>query len=77
MSAFFLQLMCIMHMSGAIFKCGISVIDYFPQFLQKRAIVEIGVNNPTETDIKLEVQIHGMGLSGDNQILVPAKGQCG
>ncbi|XP_067945629.1 cilia- and flagella-associated protein 47-like isoform X2 [Watersipora subatra] len=41
---------------------------------QKRAVVEMGVKNPTENDIKLEVDIHGMGLSGEKDILVPAKG---
>ena len=33
------------------------------------------MNNPTDTDIKLEVDIHGMGLSGDKDILVPARGK--
>lgn len=37
--------------------------------------MEIGVNNPTSEDIKLDVDIKGMGLSGENKIIVPAKGE--
>lgn len=33
------------------------------------------MNNPTDRDILLEVEIHGMGLSGNENILVPARGQ--
>lgn len=56
------------------YKFGIFCHNFF-EILQKKAIVEIGVNNPTPNDINLEVEIHGMGLSGAKDILVPAKGR--